>query len=279
MKLAHILFAVDYSSGCSALNSDVEFLAKHFNARVTLLHAFEVPAAWFGSGDVPLMSGGDLITLGREEKARLDAYFLNVPETMVQRVSVEGNAAHEIVAYAQSHAMDLIVMGTRGHNTIRRFVLGSVAARVLHEAQCHVWMRHSRDDSEATRKIELKHVLCSIDVSEQMVPLLQITRDFAASFDATVHVIHCLTGERRNLVEEEIARGEIDQLQEQAGTEFPVLTREGAPAPAIAKVAVEYETDLIIVGRGRSQEALGTLRTHIPELIHEAPCAVLSLGS
>ena len=43
-----------------------------------------------------------------------------------------GDPAHEIALYADVHACDQIVMGTRGLGRIKTLVLGSVATKVLH---------------------------------------------------------------------------------------------------------------------------------------------------
>jgi nucleotide-binding universal stress UspA family protein len=47
-----------------------------------------------------------------------------------------GDAADEIVRMAREAGADLIVLGARGLNPLKRLVLGSVSTKVLHQAPC-----------------------------------------------------------------------------------------------------------------------------------------------
>jgi nucleotide-binding universal stress UspA family protein len=49
-----------------------------------------------------------------------------------------GPAAEKIVDYANAHEIDLIVVNTHGRTGIRRWVLGSVAAKIVEAAPCPV---------------------------------------------------------------------------------------------------------------------------------------------
>jgi nucleotide-binding universal stress UspA family protein len=53
-------------------------------------------------------------------------------------VSVIGNPAAEILNAAESRGVELIVVGRRGLNAVARFLLGSVADRVVQHATCDV---------------------------------------------------------------------------------------------------------------------------------------------
>jgi nucleotide-binding universal stress UspA family protein len=59
------------------------------------------------------------------------------PARVTTAVAV-GAPAAEIVRYAREHAADLIVLGSHGHGAFRRFMLGSVAERVIRQAGCPV---------------------------------------------------------------------------------------------------------------------------------------------
>ena len=61
-------------------------------------------------------------------------------ESSIDPVTVVGLPASTILEEAAARKSDLIVMGSRGQGTSRRFLLGSVSASVLRSATCSVFV-------------------------------------------------------------------------------------------------------------------------------------------
>ena len=55
-----------------------------------------------------------------------------------EAVERRGEAATMILDEAEKEGADLIVVGTRGLNSAKRWLLGSVSTKVLHHAPCNV---------------------------------------------------------------------------------------------------------------------------------------------
>ena len=77
-----------------------------------------------------------------EESAKvLDPVKAQLTELGVSSYSIQsrhGHAAQEIVAAAKEEKAGLIVMGTRGHGSLGRALMGSVATKVLADADMSV---------------------------------------------------------------------------------------------------------------------------------------------
>ena len=58
----------------------------------------------------------------------------------VESVILEGNPAEDIIGFAEKNGIDLIVMGTQGITGIKRFLLGSVAEKVVRHATKSVFV-------------------------------------------------------------------------------------------------------------------------------------------
>ena len=288
MKFDHILFPVDFSDHCRGLNSEVEWLAARFESRVTLMHVFEIPASWYGAGagEASLITPECLRTFVELEEQRLKDYKLNVPEERMQRIIAEGGPAWNITNWANEHDVDLIMMGTRGLGKIRGLLMGSVAAKVIHDASCPVWtdaMLHSKDN-ESRR--DYRTLVCAIDVTDEAIPLLRFTDTLAHELGAKAHVVHAvpeaetrpskyLDFDIHSYVMDSV-RVAISKLQREAGTAFPVSIKASRIADAVSDVALEQKADLVIIGRGKAHQTLGRLRTHAYQIIRDAPCPVLS---
>jgi nucleotide-binding universal stress UspA family protein len=86
-----------------------------------------------------------------------------------------------------------------------------------------------------------------------------------------------VTGARIGLFLLSSARQEIANLQSEAGTSLEISVVAGPVGKVVRKVALEYDSDLLVIGRGVMQETLGRLRTESYGIIRESPCPVLSL--
>ena len=285
MKFNRILFPVDFSEYSLSLNAQVEWLARRFNSNVTLLHVFEIPSSWYGGADAPMLSGEDIVAFANDEKQRLQEYSIHIPESRIERVSLEGGAAWHIANWAKEHASDLVVMGTHGFGALRRMLLGSVAMKVLHDVDCPVWTQAAKADRMCGFH-QVSNIVCPIELTEEAEPLLRFAKGLAEGFGAQVRLLHAIPEQdvreyryfdgdfhfRLN----ELAKQEIALRQEAAGTNFSLSITKGHIAHDAAELALEYNADLILIGRGKARGVFGSVRSHAAEIIRCAPCPVLS---
>jgi nucleotide-binding universal stress UspA family protein len=134
-----ILVAVDFSETAGDTLDAALGIAGDRAGRIHLLHV--VPDLFHSMefAEAPTL---DWHAMQREsvEKARTQLFMLAVerkldPLTITVAVEI-GPAAAEIVRYANECGAELIVLGSHGHGVVRRFILGSVADRVLRHASC-----------------------------------------------------------------------------------------------------------------------------------------------
>ena len=139
ITLKTILVPSDFSD-CSeeALRYGLE-LARRFDAQLHLLHVVQDPVAqpWAAEGfSVPLFEVVEQWQKQAEE--RLKASVPAADRGRVTIASVVATPYAEILDYAASHAVDLIVMGTHGRGGVTHMLLGSIAERVVRRAPCPV---------------------------------------------------------------------------------------------------------------------------------------------
>jgi len=138
---ATIVAAVDFSDTSRDVVQAALALARDGDGRVCLIHA--VPHA-IRTPWVVDASGVDIDELQCQWVAEAETQLAELAATLrldPRRVSLDvvvGPATSEILRHADERRADLLVLGSHGHGVIRRFLLGSVAERVLREAGCPV---------------------------------------------------------------------------------------------------------------------------------------------
>lgn len=118
------------------------------DARLVLLHAFNLPIEYTAYGPIPT-SINYLKDTGLEAERRLEETRERLLREglVVETVAREGDPAAVIAAEAEERGVDLIAMGTHGGSALRHLLLGSTAERVLQHATCPVMTIRRTDES------------------------------------------------------------------------------------------------------------------------------------
>lgn len=138
-SLRSILLATDFSEKAAAVEPEVAEWAVRFGAEVEVLHVIRetsvllAPYAVTGSSDFE----GEMFEAA---ESRMEGVLRRLRERGVKAKAkiVYGVPAEEILRRAEGTNVDLVAVGTRGYSGIQRFLLGSVAQRVLTQAHCDV---------------------------------------------------------------------------------------------------------------------------------------------
>lgn len=287
LAIKHILFPVDFSERCCGAAPFVQAIATRFGAKVTLISA--LPPIWqTGLAESGAAIALDLNELKLDLEDRLRGSFVREFEGIpVHRVAEIGDPADVITDFAHAHGVDLIMMPTHGYGPFRSLLLGSVVAKVLHDAKCPVWTAAHVEEAPVLRHKSGANLLCAVDTTPQSLPLIEWAAEYAKVTGAKlrlVHVVSGVTGWPERQLDQEFeqaikknAREAIENLQKTSGVTAPLCIAVGEVAESVRAEAERHEADLILIGRGVLHEKMGRLRTHSYGIIRKAPCPVLSV--
>jgi universal stress protein A len=142
-NVTRILVPTDFSEPSDAALEYATALAARLGASLHLLHVFEDPYLSGGSfaaevyAPIPADLREDLLAEATNQLARTVATIDPAPFELTAEVYT-GPASRAIAEYAQTHDIDLIVIGTHGRGGMAHLLLGSVAERIVRTAPCPV---------------------------------------------------------------------------------------------------------------------------------------------
>ncbi|MBW2288523.1 MAG: universal stress protein [Deltaproteobacteria bacterium] len=138
--MQNIIVPIDFSPISEVVLDIAKILAQCFSARLWLIHVASPDPDFVGYDAGPQSVRDQLAEHLREEHQRLQATAAELREAGIETTAllIQGATADKILAEADHHAADLIVMGSHGHGAMHRALMGSVSERVLRKAACPV---------------------------------------------------------------------------------------------------------------------------------------------
>ena len=245
MRIQKILFPVDFSDRSRGATNFVEEFVGRFQAELTLLHV------------VTPFTYNDTMDKEADRRVQLDSFLpTDFDYFNVKRVLLHGDPALQIVDYARSNGSDVIMLSTHGYGPYRRFLLGSVTAKVLHDADCPVWTTSHLENAPPVEKISIRHILCAIDLNSQGLKTLQWGGSLAAEFQAHLSLLYVSPEPDKDVK----VRNTLDEMQRKAGTKATLHPEQGDIPDHVERAAKHLHADLVLIGRSSDAGIFGRLR-------------------
>ncbi len=177
------------------------------------------------------------------------------------------------------------MMATHGSGPLRRLLLGSVTAQVLHDVDCPVWTAVHVEQGPTVEWITPSVIVCAIDLDQDGEKTLRWASGIAAEYKAKLALVHVVPrldspgegdyAERYRLRVSEGVNQRIEELQRKLETRAEVQLEAGDVERAVCSAASRLHANLLVIGRGLS--GAPRLRTHTYAIIRDSPCPVVSV--
>lgn len=292
MTLSRLLVGVDFSPASEIAVARAAEIAAHQGAELVLLHAATVPDA----PDVPAsmtVARDAYVGVLRErlagDRARLAELHQRLAATgiVVSQVVVDRFPDDALVEAAEELHADLILTGARERSAAARWLLGSVAAKVVRAAPCSVLCARPGDPDRGFSRL-----VVGTDFSDGAARALALAVAVAEA-GATIDVVHAVELGWNPAAEAELgprgselatdrhddlrARGEALLAPHRDGrVELRLHILDDRPRDLLRREAEARQADLIVVGgvglRGLRRWLLGSVAE---DIVNDAPCSVL----
>lgn len=290
-KIERILCPVDFSEFSAKAYDYAYSLARHYEAKLFLEHIISPVGATYPHAMLPdgavaaiywdLSADAEKRLTEMAEKRASDGFQ---PEFVVHK----GFVPETLLTFAEEQSADLIVMGTHGRRGWDRLMMGSVTESVLRKARCPVLAvrKPAHDFVDPKRPhdiVHLRKILFCTDFSENSSVALEYALSLAQEYQAELTVLHVLeefpatdlparTQEVEHKLLEPIPPDALDWCTLKA------KVRVGKPYQEIIQLALEDQTDLIVLGvRGRGALDLAVFGSTTHRVIQFGPCPVLAV--
>jgi nucleotide-binding universal stress UspA family protein len=273
----------------------VKDMLQHFGADLTLLHAYALRPV-FVNRDIesvlvysdPAYADPQVMREARRlEEQRLREFAAQVfPGLQVELSAEEGEAGTAIHRALEHQGADLVMMPTRGCGPLRRFLLGSITAKVLHDVSAAVWTGVGAAIEGHAPAVPYKSIVCALDQTDEAEVILRAAASLATSYQAELALVHVLemppaTPEidfsryRKDLVD--AANAHLLDMKGRLNLDAPHTVIDIGIAEGIHQEVLRRKADLVVVGRGHDQGVVSRVWSRLYSIVRDSPCPVLSI--
>ncbi len=248
----------DFSPSATAAARAAAGLARRVGACLELVHVLPEP--------VPAVIGYeplDALLLRRDDAPTARAHALVQLEELARTLAPERSRIHlpegvpaiELLAMRELAEVDLLVLGAAGHGGIRRFLLGSVADRLLRHPGCPLLLVQ-----EAPPAGEFKQILIAHEYPGASSPWLELGMRLARDERSEVVLLHVApprgyASDAHHVdLEPERAPQRLAELLERVAPTIPaqIDVRRGDAADQIPDAARAHGAHLVVLGAERN---------------------------
>jgi nucleotide-binding universal stress UspA family protein len=184
-----ILVPLDGSELSESILPFASGIAERAGGEILLVTAIQPVGVWDATATA--------INWEREEKAARD-YLTTVEQRLVaegrtvRSRALSGDAGQVILDAADKEGADLITMTTHGRSGVMRWLLGSVADRVVQHSKVPVMLVRTVEGQAAPSPVA-ERILVPLDGSETAAGILPFVTDYAKLFGASLVLFHAVS--------------------------------------------------------------------------------------
>jgi nucleotide-binding universal stress UspA family protein len=138
-----VLVPTDGSDGATAAVTPAVDVARAYDARLHALSVVDTAAMGFDVRSATVMESLEAAAHSAVDDVEAEARAASVPA--VETAVVQDTPFRGISSYVDEHGVDLVVMGTRGHTGLERYLLGSVTEKTVRTSAVPVLTVPGRD--------------------------------------------------------------------------------------------------------------------------------------
>ena len=296
VSLKNILFATDFSEVSEAALPYVAALSLRYGGTVHVAHVLPETLVRPSAID-PVTIGSiyeDAHSATQEKMQELSLRLRGFPHRTYVR---HGKVSEVLSELVREKEIDLLVAGTHGRTGVGKLLMGSVAEELFRTATCPVFtvgpkvprpskrpQNRTNENIEAT-SVEFNHILYATDFTSQSLAASSYAFSLAQEFRSRLILLHVI--EQYEHLDErpgpiDAACRKLEELEpEDADLRWAPepMVEFGLPAVRILQIAMERNTDLIVLGASpHNVEAA----THLPwatahKVVAGASCPVLTV--